>query len=55
MGKQHAEGDVTAAGVGFFAGIGHEFGDYADYGGFQFEEAAFVEEHCHGGGGYWLG
>jgi len=55
MGEKHAKSDVAAAGVGFFAGIGHEFGDHADYGSFQFEEAALVEEHRHGGGGDWFG
>lgn len=55
MGEKHAEGDIPAVGVGFVAGVGHEFGDDADYGCFQFEEATLVEDHCHGGGGDWLG
>ncbi len=51
MGEQHAEGDVAAAGVEFAAGVGQEFGDDADHGGFEFEQAALVEDHRHGGGG----
>ena len=44
VGEEHAEGDVAAARIGFAAGVGHEFGDDADYGGFQFEQAALVED-----------
>ena len=51
MRQQHAEGDFAAAGIGFAAGVGKEFGDDAGDGGFEFQQAAFVENHRHGGGG----
>ena len=51
MGQQHAKGDVAAARIGFAAIVRHEFGDDADDRSFEFEQAAFVEEHRHRGGG----
>jgi hypothetical protein len=54
MGEEHAKGDIVAAGVRFSAGIDEEFGDYADDGGVEFEEATFVEEGGGGSGRYWF-
>ena len=51
MGEQHAEGNVAAARIGLATIVRHEFGDDADDGRFEFEEAALVEEHRHRGGG----
>ena len=48
MGQKHTERDVAAAGIRFSGRVSHEFGDGADYGSVEFEEAAFVEDHRHG-------
>ena len=50
VGQEHAEGYFVAAGI--FCGIGGEFGDDGGDWGIEIEEATFVEEHCHGRGGY---
>ena len=51
VGEKHAESDVAAAGIGFTALVGHKLGDDAEYGSFEFEKAALVKDHRHGGGG----
>ena len=50
VGEEHTEGDVATVGVGFAAGVGHEFGDDSDYGGIENEETAVVEDGGGGGG-----
>ena len=53
MGQQHAEGYFVAAGI--FCGVVNELGDYRGDWGVEIEEAAFVEEHGRGCGGYYFG
>jgi hypothetical protein len=49
--QQHAEGHFAAARIG----VGEEFWDGARDRSVEFDEAALVEEHGCGGGGYGLG
>jgi len=51
--EQHAEGHFLTAGVLFF--VEGEFGDYGGDWGFEIQQAAFIEEHRHGGGRDYFG
>lgn len=51
MGQQHAESNVPAARIGATARASQKFRNCADHRSIEFEQAAFVQNRCHGCGG----